>query len=373
MARRLTPRLQYASHGLAAVCRASTRPVPPTNNAPVSKRRITHQQRRRIQERQAAKAARAREEGGTGDDATLPDESSLGPERPGQVVARYGHQADVLADDGVHRCHLRSNLGSVVTGDRVVFRAGEDTGVIVARQTRDTELQRPDKYGDLRSVAANIDQVVIVIAPRPEPHGNLVDRYLVATENLGAEAVILVNKVDLLDDAATAMMDALLAPYPSLGYPVIRTQAANGGIDELAPLLQNHTSILVGQSGVGKTTLVNALLPDADQRVGALSQERQKGRHTTTTSRLFPLPGGGTLVDSPGIREFGLWHMDRAEVEAGFREFREVIGQCRFRDCAHNGEPGCALEEAIDSGRVHPNRAASFRHIVASLDEPLQP
>jgi ribosome biogenesis GTPase len=273
----------------------------------------------------------------------------------------------------VSRCHLRANLGSVVAGDRVIFCAGEETGVIVAREERDTALRRPDKFGKLRTVAANIDRVVIVIAPLPEPHANLIDRYLVAIENLGAEAVILLNKADLLGDpAVAAALQKILEPYPSLGYPVIEAEGKSGAVAELTALLRDHTSILVGQSGVGKTTLVNAILPDVDEAVGALSPDRQKGRHTTTTARLFDLPDGGSLIDSPGIREFGLWHMSRAEVEHGFREFSARIGHCRFRDCRHQSEPGCALTVASERGAIHPARLASFRHIIASLDQELQ-
>jgi len=257
-----------------------------------------------------------------------------------------------------------------VAGDNVTFCTGEGGGVIVAVAARRTELRRPDKFGKLRAVAANIDQVMIVIAPTPEPHANLIDRYLVATENLGAEATLLLNKTDLLDDPARdAAIQALLAPYPPLGYTLLQASARTADLPRLEEALAGRTSILVGQSGVGKTTLVNALLPDLSERTGALSPDRAKGRHTTTTARLFATKDGGALIDSPGIREFGLWHLDRSAVERGFREFRDRIGPCRFRDCQHGGEPGCALEAALEEGAIHPARLKSYRRIIASLDE----
>ena len=347
----------------------------------MSQRRLSDQQRLRIARQQEERAARARR-GAQRADAMV-ESGSLGPEDQGEVTVRYGSQADVIDRQGrEHRCYLRSNLDSVVAGDTVTFCAGQgdQSGVIVARDRRRTELRRPDKFGKLRTVAANIDQVLIVLAPRPEPHANLIDRYLVATENLGAQATILVNKSDLLaSDERRRSIEELLAPYPPLGYRVLYSRAKTGALSQLRELLAGQRSILVGQSGVGKTTLANALLPEINERTNSLSSGRDKGRHTTTTARLYPLrrepnsddewTAPGALIDSPGIREFGLWHMSRADVERGFREFRDRIGTCRFRDCRHEGEPGCAVLEAVASGAIHPERLASYRRIVASLDE----
>ncbi|MEP1593126.1 MAG: small ribosomal subunit biogenesis GTPase RsgA, partial [Halieaceae bacterium] len=235
---------------------------------------------------------------------------------------------------------------------------------------RDSELCRPDPYGKLKPVAANIDQIFIVIAPFPEPHANLIDRYLVAAENVGIEPVILLNKTDLLqtDQALQQRMDTLLEIYPTLEYRVLRASKL-GAMEELHDALKGRTSVFVGQSGVGKSSLVNTLLPDADLRVGALSESTQKGIHTTTTAQLFHLPTGGTLIDSPGIREFGLWHMSKEQVEQGFREFQPYLGTCKFRDCQHEHEPGCAILEAAETGNVAEHRLDSYRRIVASLDE----
>jgi ribosome biogenesis GTPase len=237
-------------------------------------------------------------------------------------------------------------------------------------------LRRPDPYGKLKPVAANIDRIFIVIAPLPAPHGNLIDRYLVAAEACGIEPVLVLNKTDLLaaDPGLRATVDALLAIYPTLGYQLLRVSSrpcdAGGGLEPLLAGLRGHTSVFVGQSGVGKSSLVNTLLPGVDLRVGALSELTNKGTHTTTTAQLFHLPSGGSLIDSPGIREFGLWHMSRAQVEQGFREFRPHLGHCRFRDCKHREEPGCAILEAAAAGAISAPRLDSYRRIVESLEPP---
>jgi ribosome biogenesis GTPase len=328
----------------------------------VSKRRLNDRQRRRIAHRRSRGAVDA------GDDP------AGGDEQAGTVIAQYGQQVDLLDADGeTRRCFLRANLETPVAGDRVIFRAGDsdagEDGVVVALQPRHSALQRPDKFGALRTIAANIDLVVIVVAPLPEPHANLIDRYLVATEVLGAEALIFLNKCDLLDAPDADALDTLLAPYRALGYTVLRGAARDAVPAALREALSGRDSILVGQSGVGKSTLLNALLPAAEQRIGALSEEVGKGRHTTTTARRFSLPSGGALIDSPGIREFGLWHLDRGSVQEGFREIRALAGECRFRDCRHEGEPGCAVIAAAEDGRIDPQRLASYRRIIASIEE----
>ncbi len=336
----------------------------------MGKRKLSRQQAWRIEKIQEERAKRAARRGDEAEQALAGGE--LGPEQEGIVIAHYGTQVAVESRAGAaRRCHMRANLEGLVTGDRVVWCEGDPMGVVVAQLERTSALSRPDPQGKLKPVAANIDQIILVIAPYPEPHANLIDRYLVASEVVGIEPVILLNKTDLLrDDPELAnRMEALLALYPTLGYRILHTSSKQGGLEELHEALRERTSVFVGQSGVGKSSLVNVLLPEADLRVGALSENTLKGTHTTTTAQLFHLDCGGSLIDSPGIREFGLWHMSREQVEQGFREFRPLLGHCRFRDCRHEQEPGCAILAATECGEISQERLASYRHIVASLED----
>lgn len=337
----------------------------------MSKRKLTRKQAWRVEKIQEERAKRAAKRGATAEEAL--SAGQLGVEREGLVVAHFGTQVAVESSPGEsQRCHLRANLQGLVTGDRVIWCEGEPTGVVVAQLERDSVLSRPDSQGNLKPVAANIDQIVIVLASLPEPHANLIDRYLVAAETVGIEPVILLNKTDLLDGDPERQetIDSLLSIYPTLNYKVLRASCnTSEGMTELFSALKDRTSVFVGQSGVGKSSLVNVLLPDSDLRVGALSESTQKGTHTTTTAQLFHMPTGGVLIDSPGIREFGLWHMTRQQVEAGFREFWPFLGTCKFRDCIHEQEPKCALLGAAESGEISGKRLASYRHMVATLDD----
>lgn len=334
----------------------------------MGKRKLTRRQAWRVnkiqeerRKRAAARDDRAEEALGSGE---------LGVEREGLVAAHYGTQVLIEHEGARQRCHLRANLESLVTGDEVIWRPGDPYGVVVARQPRQSELLRPDTMGNLKPVAANVDQILIVIAPAPEPHANLIDRYLVAAENVDIEPVILLNKSDRIDDDNRTSLAELLAPYPNLGYRVLEASCkTQDGLAALLDTLAGRISVFVGQSGVGKSSLVNALLPDANTRVGELSEARDKGTHTTTTAELFHLPDGGSLIDSPGIREFGLWHMEREQIERGFREFQPLLGLCKFRDCKHQQEPGCALLAAVEAGEISQRRMESYRHILGQQQD----
>ena len=339
----------------------------------MSKRKLNRRQAWRVKKIQDERTQRALKR-----DTDFEEQLSagdLGPEEKGLVIAHFGVQVEIEADNGERqRCHLRANLESLVTGDEVVWRRGEPTGVVVARMERNSALKRPDNHGEIKPVAANIGRIIIVIAPEPKPHANLIDRYLVASHAVDIQPIILLNKHDLVSDDNRENIDQLLSMYSELGYRVIRASTRDqvqdhDGMKELLDELSQHTSVFVGQSGVGKSSLVNVLLPEENIRTGALSEATGKGTHTTTTARLFHLPCGGRLIDSPGIREFGLWHMDRNQIEAGFAEFHPHLGHCKFRDCEHRQEPGCALLAALEAGEISEKRMASYRHMITSIED----
>ena len=342
------------------------------NNEFMTKRKLSKRQAWRVKKIQEERTERAHKR--DKDLEQLLSAGELGPEQQGLIIAHFGVQVEVESETGTRvRCHLRANIDNLVTGDQVIWCDGEPTGVIVARLKRHSILKRPDNHGAIKPVAANISRIIIVISPQPTPHANLIDRYLVASEAVDIEPIILLNKYDLIDDAGgekdRTTIESMLSVYPPLGYRLIQASTRNhSDMEELLVELTQHTSVFVGQSGVGKSSLINTLLPEEKLRTGPLSESTGKGQHTTTTARLFHLPNGGQLIDSPGIREFGLWHMRRQEIEDGFREFHKYLGYCKFRDCKHQHEPGCALREALENGKISAQRMASYEQMVASID-----
>ena len=216
-----------------------------------------------------------------------------------------------------------------------------------------------------RPLAANIDQIMIVAAPEPVPEPFLIDKYTVAAELAETKPVLVINKADLLDAAARSELKSTLADYVNAGYPVIYTSAReNTGLEQLADRLAGKASILVGQSGVGKSSLIKRLLPELDIAIGRLSAASGQGRHTTTTTTLYHLPHGGDLIDSPGVRDFRLGQVDADALAAGFREFRPHLGHCRFNNCRHVSEPDCAIIAAATQGEISARRLDSYRRLL---------
>lgn len=331
----------------------------------MSKRKITRRQSWRIKKIQEERLQRANKR----EDKLDSDLSSgqFGPEQIGRLIILYGTQADIEDQQGLtHRCQLRQHLGSPVAGDQVVWREGANkTGIITAVSPRHSVLGRPDKYGNIKPIAANIDQMLIVAAPKPTLITTLIDSYLVAAESLQITPVIVFNKTDLLNKADQDSIEGHINIYKSIDYPIIyASTVSEDGLNDLLDCLKDKTSVFVGQSGVGKSSLINFVMPEHDIRVGALSAQSEQGMHTTTSSRLYPLPNGGHIIDSPGIREFGLWNMQAEDIAQGFKEFRPFLGQCKFRNCQHLQEPDCALRKAVKEGAIDAQRLTNFRELV---------
>ncbi len=316
----------------------------------MSKQRLSKQQHRRIQ------AAQER----------YRSDSELGGES-GLVIARFGKQVLIEAENGDRRtATLRRRAEDPVAGDTVVWTPQGEHGVIEALLPRRTVISRPNSQRALRPIAANIDRLLIVIAPQPLAQANLIDRYLVAAGQAGIAASLVVNKADLLSEEPS--VGKLAETYRNLDIEVLTTDRLSDPTAEaLLNMTATQTVALVGQSGVGKSSLIQRLLPDLEIRIGALSDAVGLGRHTTTAAALYHLPGGGRLIDSPGVREFHLSHLSKDAIAAGFVEFEPLLGLCRFRDCSHSHEARCAILEAHERGEISTARLASYRQIVSSM------
>ena len=276
----------------------------------------------------------------------------------GTVVAAHGrHYLIELADGSTLPCFPRGKKSELACGDRVQFeRSGEAQGVINTILPRSSLLYRSNEFRQ-KLIAANVTLVVIVVATEPSFSDELVTRCLIAAESQDIEALIVLNKCDLIERLPDA--EAALSPFTRLGYSILHLSAL-GEVDALRTQLAGQTSVLVGQSGMGKSTLVNALVPTAGARTREISEALDSGRHTTTHATLYRLPDGAALIDSPGLQEFGLHHLSRSELEHGFREYRAWQGHCRFRNCRHDREPGCAIREAVEAGDVDASRHDTF-------------
>lgn len=339
----------------------------------MAKQKLTQNQKRRIHSNNAKTIARHQRKNKKESDW---QEEMLGETQDGIIVTRYSMHADVENARGeIFRCNLRRTLNSVVVGDRVIWREGHEklqgiSGVIEAVQPRQNELARPDYYDGLKVMAANIDRIIIVSAVLPTLSLNIIDRYLVICETANIPAVILLNKTDLLNEKQWQEVEQQLEIYRNIGYQTLMISAENGkNMEKLTALLSQGTSIFVGQSGVGKSSLINYILPDVNAQTGEVSETSGLGQHTTTASRLYHLPQGGNLIDSPGIREFGLWHLEPEQITKGYREFQAFLGTCKFRDCKHLTDPQCALREAVEQGKIHPTRFENYHRLIAGREE----
>lgn len=252
-----------------------------------------------------------------------------------------------------------------VCGDRVVAEPiGEERDwLITGIHARRNELNRPNTRGKIDILAANIDLLIVVAAATPKPDWFIVDRYLSAAENMSASAVVLFNKTDLPLPAGS---DDALSVYEEIEYPVLRCSAEDGdNVDELVNVIGRQVAIIVGQSGVGKSSLINRLSPESEQKTAEISGKHREGRHTTVNSVMISLPSGGVVIDSPGVRDYAPALLSNEQVEVGFREIFFRGQNCRFADCSHLREPGCAVKDAIEQEQIDARRYESYRRSLA--------
>ena len=291
-----------------------------------------------------------------------PDSLSVLPVR-GQIVAAFGRQYLVeIANGEILSCVLRGKKSGAVCGDQVqVKRTTVGQGVIEAISPRNTLIYRSNTIRK-KLIAANITQIIIVISAVPSFDEDLVNRCLVTAENQNIKALIVLNKTDLINPTRAVLPK--LSLYQKIGYTLVQLSAEKD-ITPLLPYLQGHLNVLVGQSGMGKSTLINALIPDADRATAKISNTLDSGRHTTTHAQLYHLDKNTHIIDSPGIQEFGLHHISNTDLAWGFIEFHPYIGRCKFSDCLHTNEPNCALDRAVQENKIDPRRLGFYRKLIA--------
>jgi ribosome biogenesis GTPase len=314
----------------------------------MSKRKLTNQQQNRIEQRREGDSHH--------------QEAHLG-----LVVMNSGKKAVVrFEDNSLHSCHQRANLANVVAGDQVmVWQDENDNAVIESLLPRKSLLSRPGFRGVIKPVAANIDQLLVVIAPAPGIDLDLLDRSLCYCEWQGLDAVIILNKADLVTDKYRVYIDELAQIYQKIGYTWLETSTQNqSGLNALQAVCKDKSSVFLGNSGVGKSSLAKALLPELSIRTQALSSSTGLGQHTTNNATLYDLPAGGVLIDAAGIRtlelgEFSIEHPDRY-----WRDFRPYLGLCRFHNCTHSHEPECAIIQAVEKDDIALHR---YQHYLRLL------
>ena len=317
---------------------------------------LTRRQQWRIDKVQSEKIIRANK-------ASIKAESDIEDSEidyKGLVITRYGQRQLVELDNGeVFQSVSRQNIGFSVAGDQVLFQKTiKGEGIVTAIYPRKTELKRQD-----RLIAANINQLWLIVAIEPHYQFELIDRYLVIAEDSNLPINIVVNKIEL--SKKNEQLESDFAHYKKLGYDVhFLSVKKEKNLQEFKNKLINKSHIFLGQSGVGKSSLINSLIPDLELRVNEISSKSKLGKHTTTNTTIYHIPSGGDLIDSPGIREFQLDNLTEKQIVNGFREFKLLSGKCRFRNCHHINEPGCVVKEAVELGVINPNRYKSYLNIL---------
>ncbi len=260
-------------------------------------------------------------------------------------------------------CRKLRSVPALVCGDRIEYRYPSPSAPVIVRvEDRKSLLARHAARGGVRPIAANIDLVCVVAAPKPATSVNLIDKYLAVAEYQEIESILLFSKTDLWDKPSRKKFSDMERMYREIGYEVYLTAAKTGDVpEEMRKRLAPSMTVFVGQSGVGKSTLIGAIAGVDDIVTGSLMASGL-GRHTTSTTSLYTLPGGGSIIDSPGVRNFATWHIPAAELPRQFPEFRPFLDECRFRDCAHEKEPGCAVVSAVEGGRISYHRWRSYLH-----------
>jgi ribosome biogenesis GTPase len=276
----------------------------------------------------------------------------------GRVIAAFSRRFIVETAEGNLPCQVKGRRLQVVCGDQVEFRRDADAGVIETVLPRASLLYRSDAF-KTKAIAANVTQLAVVVAARPSFSMELVQRCVLAAEDQDIASLLILNKADLPETPAARERLNLLT---RIGYPLVMLSALTDATP-LRPLLHGHTTLLIGQSGMGKSTLINALFPDADVLTADYSEALDSGRHTTTHTRLHRLDADSAVIDSPGLQEFALQHLDANALAHAFVEFRPFLGQCRFRDCKHETEPGCRLQEAATAGEIDSARLKLFQSL----------